>query len=88
VDWHQHRFDADPYPDPIFHFDADPDPDPHPDPDPNPSYTISKSEIYFPSFAYIKASLNCFIFLFSVTGFKTFNILDSILKAFWKKRYS
>ena len=36
------RFDADPYPDPIFHFDADPDPDPHPDPGPYPSYTSWK----------------------------------------------
>jgi hypothetical protein len=43
---------------------------------------VGNKKYIFPYFAYIKASLHCFIFLFSVTGFKTFNILDSILKGF------
>jgi hypothetical protein len=87
MDWHQHRFDADPYPDPIFHFDADPDPDPHPDPGPNPSYTSWKSEIYFPYFAYIKASLHCFIFLFSVTKrFQNFQYFGQYIEGFLEKK--
>ncbi len=36
------------------------------------------------TFIHINASLHCFIFLVSVLGVKSFNILDSILKYFWK----
>ncbi len=56
--------------------------------DPTPCFThVRKSEnLFCLFFVYNNASLHCFTFLFSVTDFKIFNILDSILKGFLDKK--
>jgi hypothetical protein len=76
----RHRFDADP--DSNFHVIADPDPDPdwhQIDGDPHadttrPSFThVGKSEFFF-TLSRSMSSLQCFIFLISVTFSITFFI--------------
>jgi hypothetical protein len=84
VDRHRHRFDADPDPNPIFHFDADPDPDPDPDRILlQVLHMLENQKIYFAFFFVYNSASFC---LFSVTGFTTFNVLDSILKCFLDKK--
>ncbi len=80
MDWH--RFYADP--DSTFHFD--PDPDPNQDPDSTPVLHVLENQNFL-DFIHSSARLNCFIFLVSVIGIISFNILDSILK-FSVKSYS
>jgi hypothetical protein len=77
----RHRFDADPAMDPNLHVDADPVPDPHghknnacPHAGPTSSFTqIGKSEFLFFLSRSI-ATIQCFIFLISVT-----HVLFSVL---------